>query len=73
MSRAATGDFGGARAPAPDGIVSFDVGRVEVGYVATGGEPTFDGEGYGPTAALAIGDYCEWYHDATVDRSEGQR
>lgn len=68
MSRAASGEFGGERPPASDGIVSFDVRRPEGDdqYRCVGGEPNFDRVGKGPTAALAIADYCRKYHEATT-------
>lgn len=67
MSRTASGDFGGAkRPPAEDGLVTFEVYKNGEKYVATGGEPNSDGEGRGPTAAVAIADYCQKYNEATT-------
>ena len=56
MSRAANGNFGGER-PQWTVFVSFDVRRVDGGEISVLVEPNFDGVG-GPTAALAIADYC---------------
>lgn len=70
MSRATTGEFGGKKPPVVDGIVSFSVRRVDGGYRCVGGEPDFDGVGEAPTAALAVADYCQKYHDSTAGESE---
>lgn len=62
------GDFGGERRPAIEGYVGFEVRPDgDGGYIATGGEPDFDEQGEGPTAALAIADYCQKYDDAQRD------